>query len=68
MARPKRRPAQPNEAPDDRLAVIHLKGTREYAEWLDSLYKETHIPKASMFRLAMAEWAEKKGFRKPPEM
>lgn len=56
------------QAADDRVAIIHLKGSPLYAEWLDALHRKTHIPKASLFRLALAEWAEKNGHSPPPEL
>ena len=66
-ARPKQGSKKPEKASDDRVVVIHLKGTVEYAQWLEDLYRDTHIPKSSMFRLAMAEWAKSKGHSPPPE-
>ncbi len=56
--------AQPTE---ERVVIAHLKGSPEYAEWLDSLHKQTHIPKAALFRLAMAEYAKANGHEAPPE-
>lgn len=67
MAR-KKRPQEPAQRPsDDRVGVIHIKGTVQYAQWLDQLHRKTHIPKAALFRLAMAEWAERNGHPAPPE-
>lgn len=54
--------------PDDRIAIIHLKGTVEYSAWLDDINKRSHIPKTALFRLAMAEWAQRNGYSPPPEM
>jgi len=65
--RPKRGSAKPQKPSDERVAVIHLKGTAAYAEWLDALHRKTHIPKAALFRLAMAEWAVRSGHEPPPE-
>jgi hypothetical protein len=53
---------------DERVVIVHLKGSPAYAEWLDQVHKKTHIAKATLFRLAMAEWAEKNGHPTPPEM
>lgn len=44
-----------------------IKGTVAYSEWLDAINRKTHIPKAALFRLAMAEWAERNGHPAPPE-
>lgn len=53
---------------DGRAAIIHLKGTPAYAEFMDTLARKTHIPKAAMFRLAFAEWCERNGHGTPPEL
>lgn len=53
---------------DDRVAIIHLKGTPAYTAWLDEANRKTHIPKAAIFRLALIDWAEKNGLKPPPEM
>jgi hypothetical protein len=65
--RPKRGAPRREKSSDERTAIIHLKGTPEYARWLDQLHRTTHIPKAALFRLAMAEWAERNGHAAPPE-
>jgi hypothetical protein len=51
---------------DERHAVIHLKGSAEYIAWLDEVNQQTHIPKAALVRLALAEYAKNHGLRKPP--
>jgi hypothetical protein len=66
--RPKRGAKRPETSPDDRIAVIHLKGTPAYADWLESIHRATHIPKAVLIRLAVAEWAKNHGHPEPPEM
>lgn len=66
--RPKRGSQKPLRPPDERIAVIHLKGTPEYAEWLEAIHRKTHIPKAVIVRLAVAEWAERNGHKPPPEV
>jgi hypothetical protein len=48
------------------VVIVHLKGSAEYADWLDKLHRKTHIPKASMFRLAMELWAKQNGHGEPP--
>lgn len=50
-----------------RASIILLKGTPEYATWLDEFHRTTHIPKATIVRLAMAEWAVTHGYPAPPE-
>jgi hypothetical protein len=67
MTRPKKGGKKPARSPDDRVAIIHLKGTPAYADWLDAVHRKTHIPKATIFRLAVAEWAERNGHPVPPE-
>lgn len=70
LGRPKRTAREPVKAPspDDRPTIINLKGTNEYAEWLEAVYRKTHLPKATIFRVAVAEWAERNGHPKPPEL
>jgi hypothetical protein len=67
-ARPRKGTRKIEKPPDERIAVIHLKGTVAYADWLDDLHRKTHIPKSSLFRLAIAEWAVRNGHPAPPEM
>lgn len=64
MGRPKPKP--PVE--EQRESVIHMKGSREYVEWLDTIHKRTHIPRVKIVRLALAEWAERHGHETPPEI
>lgn len=75
MARPKGRPrhdeakgkaASPKTR--DRITIINLKGTPDQAEWLDAVFWKTHIPKSSIVRLALTEWAEKHGHQAFPWM
>ena len=67
MARKK--PDKPAPAPsDDRVAVIVLKGTPEYREWLSIISKDSLIPVASIVRDALAKWAVSRGYGPPPEM
>lgn len=53
---------------DGRVVIINLKGTEEYAAFLDELHSKTHIPKASIIRLAVAEWSARNGHGVPPNM
>lgn len=69
MAPPKK--AKEDKAPpqpDERVAIIHLKGSSEYAAWLEAAHRKTHIAKTSIVRLALAEWAERNGITPPPEL
>ncbi len=71
VGRPKRGTKKESDVPltsDDRVVIIHLKGTPAYAEWLDKIHQETHIPKTSLFRLALAEWVQRKGLPSPPDL
>lgn len=64
----KKSPSAKEDTADDRVVIVHLKGSAAYAAWLTDLHKKTHIAKATLFRLAMAEWAEKHGHPAPPEI
>lgn len=67
MGRPKRgakRPAPPTEG---RVTVINLKGTADQVEWLEDIHQKTHLPKATIVRLALGAWAEKHGHKAFPE-
>lgn len=66
VGRPKK--GLPADSQEPRVAIIHLKGSPTYAEWLDEAHKKTHIAKATIFRVAVAEWAERNGLSKPPEI
>lgn len=48
-------------------SVVHLKGTEEYRDWLAGESRRTHIPIASIVRLALADWAARNGGKTPPE-
>lgn len=71
VARPKKgekkKPQKP-VAGGDRVAIINLKGSEEYAEWLDRLYRKTHIAKATIVRLALEEYAKNHQHEPPPEI
>lgn len=68
MGRPKKGAKKAAAPADERAAIIHLKGSPAYAEFMDALNRKTHIPKAALFRLAMAEWCERNGHGTPPEL
>ena len=71
MGRPKKgvEPQKSSSADmGSRETIIHMKGSAEYVAWLDSVHKKTHIPKVQIFRIALAEWAERNSHPLPPEI
>ena len=46
------------------MSVIHLQGPAEERDWLTMLNKQTRYPKATIVRMALADWAKAKGL--PP--
>lgn len=68
VGRPKKGSKKPAKPTDVRKAVIHLKGTDEYIAWFDEVHVASRYPKATIVRWALADWAEKHGYRKPPEL
>lgn len=74
MARPKSstkksKPAESAAAAEtDRETIINMKGSPEYAQWLEAIHRKTYIPKVQIVRLALAEWAAKNGHDAPPEI
>jgi hypothetical protein len=53
---------------DDRVNAVIVRGSLEYAAWLTELHKKTRLQKSTIVRMALAEWAEKRGFTLPPEI
>jgi hypothetical protein len=71
MGRPRKAAKQTSEPAEDRgerETVIHMKGSADYVRWLEEVHRKTHIPKVQIFRIAVAEWAERNGHREPPEI
>ncbi len=70
MAGPKKaKPvATPPTTETERGTIINMKGSPEYSAWLEEVHRTTHIPKVQIFRLALADWAAKNGYRTPPEI
>lgn len=64
----KKAPARKDEPADERVVIVHLKGSPAYAAWLDQVHKQTHIAKATLIRLALSEWARNNGHPVPPEI
>lgn len=70
VGRPKRNQDQQIEgsAGSGRVVVIHLKGSPEYSGWLEDIHNATHIPKATLVRQALLEYAKNHDHPAPPEM
>ena len=64
----KKAPTAKAEPAEARAVIVHLKGTQAYAEWLEQAHAKTHFPKATIMRLALADWAKKNGISPPPEI
>lgn len=64
MAKKKSAAPEPESEQLGRVSVIHLQGPPEERDWLTLLHKKTHLPKATIVRLALEEWAKTKGL--PP--
>jgi len=56
--------AQPGPEPAARVSVIHLQGPTDERDWLTLANKRTHLPKATIVRLALKAWGIEKGL--PP--
>jgi hypothetical protein len=66
MAKRKAETPPPDEPDkDDRATILNLKGTREYKDWLDSLSDFSHMPAATLFDVAIAEYSKRVGFPRP---
>jgi hypothetical protein len=63
----KKSPKAKLSADDDRVAVVVLKDSLEYREWLNGISRESLIPVASIVRDALAKWATQRGYPAPPE-
>jgi hypothetical protein len=68
MARPKKGDKKAERMPDERVAIIHLKGTAAYAQWLEELFQKSHVAKATLVRLGLEEIAKRYKHRPPPEL
>ncbi len=53
-------------ADDHRIAVLYIKGSPEYAAFLDRLTEKTSISKVQLFRDAMRLYCETHGHEIPP--
>ena len=50
----------------DRVAVIMLKGRPQYRDWINELAEQARMPASVLIDHALAEKAERLGFRPPP--
>jgi hypothetical protein len=49
-----------------RRTIVLMKGNEQYSKWFEQLSQATRIPRATLVDVALAEWAERHGFRAPP--
>jgi hypothetical protein len=52
---------------DERVAVIVLKDTLDYRDWLDEVAEATRLPATTIVRDALHAWAIGRGLRPPPD-
>lgn len=50
------------------VSSVVLKGSPEYAAWLEGVHEKTHIPKMEIIRLALVDWAKKMKCPRPPKI
>lgn len=66
---PPKKPKKPTpgrpKTENPKRSLASLKGSEEYAEWLESLTDHSHLPTAILIEQALREWAENHGFTKP---
>jgi hypothetical protein len=63
---PKR--ASSKDRGDFREAILYMKGSPEYFNFVEDIHKKTGLSKVQIFRIAFADWCEKHGHGKPPEI
>ena len=70
MARTKTKKAvaPPPASELERESIVNMKGSPDYAAWLEGVHRKTHIPKVQIIRVALSEWPEKHGHALPPEI
>ncbi len=66
--KPEPAPPEPEKSARAQRSVINLKGTDAYYEWLAGFSEKTHIPAATIVRLALAMYAESSGYVSPPKI
>lgn len=62
----KRTRGRPKGEREPLVAIINIKGSPAYQEWLDELHERSHIPRATLIRLGLKLWAEQNGYQGPP--
>ncbi len=55
------------EGGDERVAVMVLKGSPEYREWLQEVLRDSLIPIASIVRDAISKWPKDRGDQTAPK-
>ena len=65
MAKKRATTAKEGQA-DERVAVVVLKDSVAYKEWVDGISRDSLIPVASIFRDAVSKWAAQRGYPPPP--
>lgn len=60
----KKRPSKPKP---DEMVTRALKMRQEYADWLEELSSVNRSTISGLIDQALAEYAQRKGFRPPPE-
>jgi hypothetical protein len=72
MGRPKRgmprERASSKDGDDFREAILYMKGSPEYFNFVDAIHRKTGLTKVQVFRVAFAEWCERQGHGTPPEI
>lgn len=62
----KRKPGRP-KVTTKRQSIINIKGVPEYKTWLDEFADHVGLSVADTIGMALAGFAEAKGFRTPPK-
>jgi hypothetical protein len=63
----KKAPEPKPDAGKVRETILSLKGSPEWSQWLGDLATKFRTTKAGIIDRALAELAERNGFREPPE-
>lgn len=69
MAKKKAAPAasgRPKTGRNDRKTIVVLKGSGEYAAWLQGASDRTRLPVSVIIDVAIAGWAKGAGLDEPP--
>lgn len=68
MAKKKKPETPKQDGKDERVAILLLKGSPEYRDWLNGMSKDSLIPVASIVRDALSKWAAQRGYPTSPEL